>query len=110
LGFNIHHNIIDRTDTGNKFCVIIAPNTSNNSRGLLEYNHCTLRPGGKESGFYIAGNVVGAKIRHNTFVNLVGIYSHSRDMVISNNTFVNSRLVSQYEDDKLIFDNQFINQ
>lgn len=109
LKFNIHHNIIDRTDTGNKFCVIIAPRDNSNSQGLLEYNHCTLRPDGRESGFYIAGNVVGAKIRYNTFVNLMGIYSHSRDLIISNNTFVNARLYSQYQDDKLIFDNVFIN-
>ncbi|MDP3837089.1 MAG: right-handed parallel beta-helix repeat-containing protein [bacterium] len=109
LKFNIHHNIIDRTHTGNKFCVIISPRDNSNSQGLLEYNHCTLRPSGRESGFYIAGNVTGAKIRYNTLVNQMGIYSHSRDLVISNNTFVNARLYSQYQDNKFIFDNEFIN-
>ncbi|MGE5426000.1 MAG: hypothetical protein ACM3PZ_02915 [Bacillota bacterium] len=110
VNFNIHHNIIDRADTDNKFCVIVSPVQDGKiSNGRLEYNYCNLRSGGNESGFYIYKGVFGAKVRYNTFVNGTGVYSHSSDLVVSNNTFIRSRLYTQFGGDKLVFDNDFRN-
>ena len=91
--FNIHHNIIDRSDTDNKFCVIVSPlSSTTDTHGLLEHNYCKLRPDSNESGFYLFRGLVGVKVRYNTFVDDTGIWSHSPDLLIAYNIFNNSRI------------------
>jgi len=93
FNFNIHHNIIDRSDTDNKFCIIISPTYSlENTYGLLENNYCKMRPDSNESGFYLYRGLSGVKVRYNTLANDTGIYSHSPDLLISYNIFKHSRI------------------
>lgn len=63
--WNVHHNFLDRTNSGNKFC-FIATGDSQNS-GIFEYNHLKgpLTTGDGGASIYLA-NGDGITIRHNT--------------------------------------------
>ncbi|MDD2680847.1 MAG: right-handed parallel beta-helix repeat-containing protein [Patescibacteria group bacterium] len=90
FNFNIHHNIIDRSDTGNKFCVLVGLLSSPvNTNGLLENNYCKMGTG--TQGFYIERGAVGIKVRYNTFIDGRGIFTHATDLNVSYNLFLNSR-------------------
>lgn len=90
FGFNIHHNIMDRSHTGNKFCVLVGLLSSpTNTNGLLEYNYCKMGLG--TQGFYVERGAVGIKIRYNTFKDGRGVFTHATDLNVSYNLFLNSR-------------------
>ncbi len=90
FGFNVHHNIMDRSDTGNKFCVLVGLLSSPiNTNGLLEHNYCKMGLG--TQGFYVERGAVGVKIRYNTFADGRGVFTHAPDLNVSYNLFLNSR-------------------
>jgi hypothetical protein len=93
--FYIHHNDIDRSDTGNKFCIIVDPKseTGVTTGGLVEYNTCKITT--TMSGLFAGGaSDYTITIRNNVFeyVNTdrqaIGVYSHARWPSIYNNVFI----------------------
>jgi hypothetical protein len=90
-GFYIHHNTVDRTDTGNKFCIIVQPNEAG-SFGLVENNVC--RTSDKVTGLYAAYGNYELIVRNNVFEypgsdrKGIGVYSHCTEPRIYNNVFI----------------------
>jgi len=90
-GFYIHHNTVDRTDTGNKFCIIVQPNVDG-SFGLVENNVC--RTSDKVTGLYAAYGTYELIVRNNIFEypgndrKSIGVYSHCTEPRIYNNVFI----------------------
>jgi len=85
--WHVHHNQIDRTDTGNKFCFISNNPTQND--GIFEYNYLS-GPKIDGSSVYIGD---GSKIivRYNYIVGPSNspIYTHSEDILVHHNIFAN---------------------
>lgn len=92
--FYIHHNVIDRSDTGNKFCIIVDPKGENATGGLIENNRCTTAKG-RVPVFAGGATPYHIVIRNNLFTYVdtdgtgVGIWSHATQPEIYNNVFVN---------------------
>jgi hypothetical protein len=93
--FYIHHNYIDRSDTGNKFCIIVDPKDASGvtTGGLIEYNMCKITT--TMSGLFAGGaSDYAITIRNNVFeyVNAdrqaIGVYAHARWPTIYNNVFI----------------------
>lgn len=90
-GFYIHHNTVDRTDTGNKFCIIVQP-SEDDSFGIVENNLC--RTSDKVTGLYAAYGSYELIVRNNVFEypgsdrKSVGVYSHCTEPRIYNNIFI----------------------
>jgi hypothetical protein len=93
--FHIHHNYIDRSDTGNKFCIIVDPKDSSGftTGGLIEYNTCKITT--TMSGLFAGGaSAYTITIRNNVFEYVhadrqaIGVYSHARWPSIYNNVFI----------------------
>jgi hypothetical protein len=91
--FHIHHNYMDRSDTGNKFCVIVNPKTEN-ATGIIENNICLIA---KDRVPVFIGYYDGfrATVRNNHFVYTdtdgggVGIWNHAPYLDVYNNIFEN---------------------
>ncbi|MFZ6028744.1 MAG: right-handed parallel beta-helix repeat-containing protein [Chloroflexota bacterium] len=93
--FSIHHNVIDRSDTGNKFCIIVDPKDASGttSGGLIENNVCLLHEG--MAGIFAGGaSVYAITIRNNLFTyapgdhQAIGVYCHARYPTVYNNVFI----------------------
>jgi len=90
-GFYIHHNTVDRTDTGNKFCIIVQP-SEDGSFGIVENNVC--RTSDKVTGLYAAYGTYELIVRNNIFEypgndrKSIGVYSHCTEPRIYNNVFI----------------------
>ncbi|MBN2004903.1 MAG: right-handed parallel beta-helix repeat-containing protein [Anaerolineae bacterium] len=98
-GFYIHHNVVDRSDTGNKFCFITGTDQQN-VFGLIENNVCTVAKGrvpvyasqyaGESKDFRIV-------VRNNFFRYVdtdgegIGVYNHAAYPEIYNNIFIGFR-------------------
>lgn len=114
-GFYIHHNTIDRTDTGNKFCIIVQPNEAG-SFGIVENNLC--RTSDKVTGLYAAYGTYELIVRNNIFEypgtdrKSIGVYSHCTEPRIYNNIFIgHSQAINlwQTEAEAQIHHNTFYN-
>lgn len=96
-GYSIHHNDVDRSDTGNKFCYI-ANTDVGNTTGLIESNTCLIardrvpiyvnQYAGSPNNYHVV-------IRNNYFEYVgadqggVGIWNHAAYPEIYNNVFKN---------------------
>ncbi len=83
--WHVHHNVIDRSDTGNKFCFI--SNNPEQDSGIFEYN---VLKGPQVSGFSIyIGDGKNIIIRYNYISgpSQSPFYSHGSDMKIYYNIF-----------------------
>jgi hypothetical protein len=98
-GFYIHHNTVDRTDTGNKFCFIANTNTSSGDVfGLIEDNSCTVTSsipiyanpynGSPDYQLVIRNNILKYE---GTDGQGIGIYNHATSPEIYNNVFIGFR-------------------
>ena len=78
LYFNIHHNILDHSSSGNKFCFIVAGETYT---GLVEYNTMTGNSGSVTSCLYFGHTSGSVIVRYNTLQDgNYGIYSYVYDL------------------------------
>ncbi len=86
--WHVHHNIIDRSDTGNKFC-FISNNPSQNN-GILEKNLLIAPAKGGGAAVYI-GDGTGLVIRYNHIKGpgFSPFYSHASGLKIYYNVFRN---------------------
>lgn len=89
--FIIHNNIINRSNSGNKFNIIVNSDTPNNATGVITHNIVTtpLSEGDGGAGIYLgAGNNI--LVEHNTIQGeLDGIYNHTPGLKILGNVFQN---------------------
>ena len=75
-GFNVHHNTLDHSYTGNKFC-FIADGQSGSS-GIFEYNTCIGDSSTVFACVYLHAALSDAVVRYNTFRSAqTGIYSNA---------------------------------
>jgi len=86
-GFYIHHNIIDRSTTSNKFCVIVNTAWSNLGHGRIENNYLKRMPNSADVAIYISHNA-GNIVRYNTIEN-GGIMTGDTNLTIAYNIFIN---------------------
>ncbi|MBK9356489.1 MAG: cadherin domain-containing protein [Bacteroidales bacterium] len=74
LDFNIHHNTLDHSSSGNKFCFIVAGETYT---GLVEYNTMIGNAGSVTSCLYFGHTSGTVTVRYNTIQDgNYGIYSY----------------------------------
>jgi hypothetical protein len=88
--FNIHDNILDHSNTGNKFCFISensdGPGTI--STGVIENN--TIKRSNNGSGIFLYEDQQNVLIKGNKFIGTsLGIYNHSLSAQIEYNEFIN---------------------
>ena len=84
----MHHNVMDRSDSGNKFCFI--SNWEEAEGCVLEHNVFIGPKKTNEGGACVYfGGGDGFIIRYNTFKNteMSGLYSHATNMSIYGNIF-----------------------
>ena len=97
--FWIHHNILDRSDTGNKFCFIVNTVEPAPVSGVFEYNHCLGPMSDPDSGniLYIDGHkdtpFDSIIVRNNI---MVGTYDPYSDKWTSRGIFVQYAKVEVY--------------
>ncbi len=113
-GFYIHHNYVDRSDTGNKFCFIVDPK-NDVSEGLIENNTCLVAKG--ISGLFNGGAADYRVVVRNNFFEYVdtdnggvAIYSHAPHVEIYNNVikgFMRGVTLISPEGDAIIDHNTF---
>jgi len=78
LYFNIHHNTLDHSSTGNKFCFIVAGETYT---GLIEHNTMIGNSGAVTSCLYFGHTSGTVVVRYNTLQDgNYGIYSYVNDL------------------------------
>lgn len=92
----VHHNVLDRTDTGNKFCFIATRNFPDDDlqEGVLEHNSLAgpLARGDGGASVFIGGTSRDIVVRNNRFVGadeptVPAIYHHT-DLDVYGNIFV----------------------
>lgn len=87
--FNIHHNILDHSSTGNKFCFIAW---GNNYTGVLEHNTMIGNSSQVTSCIYLSPTTGTVTVRYNSITNgNYGIYSYVANFQVYYNKFVNNR-------------------
>jgi hypothetical protein len=85
--WHVHHNEIDRTNSGNKFCFI--SNNREQDDGVFEYNYCIT------SDYPVTGVYLGSGenliVRYNYISSPGGspVYSHSSNLLVHHNIFNN---------------------
>ena len=84
--WHVHHNVFDRSSSGNKFAFI--SNNPNQRNGILEHNNL-IGPKVDGSSIYI-GDGAGLIFRYNIIMDCPGhpIYSHASDLKLYGNVFV----------------------
>lgn len=95
LNWHVHHNVIDRSSAGNKFCFI---SNQNRGTGLLEHNHFIgpRSSNGGGSSVYLGAGFEGSALamifRYNTFsTSGVGaLWHHHSNLTVYGNLFINS--------------------
>ncbi|MFH1119554.1 MAG: cadherin domain-containing protein [Bacteroidota bacterium] len=86
LYFNIHHNTLDHSSSGNKFCFIAAGETYT---GLIEYNTMIGNSGAVTSCLYFGHTSGTVIVRYNTLQDgNYGIYSYVYDLQLHYNKIV----------------------
>ncbi|MCB9014412.1 MAG: cadherin domain-containing protein [Lentimicrobiaceae bacterium] len=89
--FIIHNNTIDRSNSGNKFAIIVNSTAPNTATGRITHNTITtplLAPDGG-AGIYI-GTGDNILVEHNTVQGeLDGLYNHSTNLRVLGNVFKN---------------------
>ncbi len=85
--WNVHHNEIDRTNSGNKFCFI--SNNTDQDDGIFEYNYC-ITSDYPVTGIYL-GSGENLIVRYNYISSPGGapVYSHSSNLLVHHNIFTN---------------------
>ena len=111
-GWHVHHNVLDRSDSGNKFCFI--SNNNQSGSGLLEYNYMIgpLGHGDGGSTVYLGGGSELFVFRYNTFVRseTSTIYSHHGNLLVYGNLFIdNSGGIRSYSPNTQYYHNVFWN-
>lgn len=108
---NIHHNIIDRSDTGNKFCLILSP-ADHTTHANISHNYCKANDsvssttGNPVTGFYFENtNIAGGNdndiiLTGNKFENVnYGVFSRDfRSMKFYSNQFSDLNIAIQLGD------------
>ncbi|HLO90422.1 MAG: cadherin domain-containing protein [Chloroflexota bacterium] len=87
--FNIHHNILDHSTTGNKFCLIAW---GNNYSGIVEYNTMIGNSSQVTSCIYLSPTTSNVTVRYNSISNgNYGIYSYVTNFHVYYNKFVSNK-------------------
>ncbi|HLN53778.1 MAG TPA: cadherin domain-containing protein [Lentimicrobium sp.] len=87
--FNIHHNILDHSSTGNKFCFIAW---GNNYTGTLEHNTMIGNSSQVTSCIYLSPTTGSVTVRYNTIKNgNYGIYAYVSNFNVYYNTFIQNK-------------------
>jgi hypothetical protein len=102
--FYIHHNTLDHSTTGNKFCFIAW---GNNYTGILEYNTMIGHPNKSVSCMYLSPTTGSVTARYNSFIDgNYGVYSYVSNFQVYYNEFINSRIaISVLTDYHLLAEN-----
>lgn len=88
LYYNIHHNTLDHTSTGNKFCFI---SYGVNYSGLIEYNTIIGNAASSTSCIYFHATTGTVTVRNNILKNgSYGIYSYVDNLQLSYNKIINN--------------------
>lgn len=109
LFFYIHHNNLDHSFTGNKFCLIIW---GNNYSGKVEYNTLIGNSNQISSCVYLSPTTDHVVIRYNIFRNgNFGIFSMAMDANIYYNAFINNTIGISAQDNcsMTVLNNTFYN-
>lgn len=100
VSWHVHHNLIDRRDTGNKFCFI--SNGENQADCILEHNTFLGPMRTSEGGACVYfGSGRDLVVRYNRFeqTGLTGIYHHVTNLKVHGNVFRDVRTgVTSYND------------
>lgn len=87
--FNIHHNLLDHSSTGNKFCFIAW---GNNYTGILEHNTFIGNANNVTSCLYLSPTTGNVTVRYNSIKNgNYGIYAYVTNFHVYYNNFVSNR-------------------
>jgi hypothetical protein len=90
-GFFVHHNTLDRSNSGNKFCFIhTSSDPTDYVTGIFERNTCIspLPDGDGAASVFLGSQGHDIIIRYNSFEGTTGgIYAHSEDLQVYYNTF-----------------------
>ncbi len=90
LNFNIHHNTIDHSSMGNKFCVIIW---GNNYTGVIEHNTMVGNVAKGSNGLYFHSTTQPVTVRYNVFKNGgFGIITYANNLDAYYNRFSNNKV------------------
>lgn len=88
LNFNIHHNTIDHSSMGNKFCLIVW---GNNYSGKIEHNTFIASSSKKSNGVYLNPTSNTIVTRYNTFkYGYYGIITYANQVDVYYNKFVSN--------------------
>ncbi len=88
--FYVHHNTLDHSTTGNKFCFIAW---GNNYSGIFEHNTMIGNPNKSVSCMYLSPTTGTVTTRYNSFIDgNYGIYSYVANFQVYYNEFINSRI------------------
>ncbi len=103
--WHVHHNYLDRTNSGNKFCFI--SNNTEQKEGVFEYNHC-IGPTTSGSSVYFH-NGDGIIIRYNILEIPDGysVYSVKGSALIHNNLCINPNNAISVGSSSKIYNNLF---
>lgn len=87
--FNIHHNTLDHSSTGNKFCFIAW---GNNYTGVLEHNIMIGNSAQVTSCIYLSPTTGTVSVRYNSIKNgNYGIYAYVSNFKVYYNNFVQNK-------------------
>ncbi len=87
--FYVHHNTLDHSTTGNKFCFIAW---GNNYSGILENNTMIGNPNQTTSCVYLSPTTSSVTVRYNTFKDgNYGIYAYVTNFNAYYNDFIHNR-------------------
>lgn len=90
LSFNVHHNTIDHSSMGNKFCFYVWGNGYN---GTLEYNTFIASAAKQSNGVYLNNTSNTIILRYNTFKNAnYGLIVNANNANAYYNTFRTNRV------------------
>lgn len=115
--WRVHHNRLDRTNSGNKFCFISANVNRPGGGGILEHNHMVgpLTDGDGGASVYLGKNQDEVHVRYNFLLGPSpgAIYSHTNDLRVYGNIIANmpdSCGVQSVEDKPCsVYNNTFFN-
>lgn len=90
LTFNVHHNTVDHSSMGNKFCFYVW---GNNYKGTLEHNTFIASSSKQSNGVYLNNSSNTILLRYNTFKNAnYGIIVNASKADVYYNCFISNRV------------------
>lgn len=105
--WHVHHNVLDRSDSGNKFCFI--SNNGDQDNGIVEYNVMAgpLTVNGGSSIYFHDGD--GLIVRYNTFLAPASfaLYSHASNLEIYGNVIVGTEGTLYTSASSRVYNNTF---